>query len=210
MRMSRYIDDIIYYAEAFDRWHAWHDLIQLSKYHSGLVKTPERVMASRWQWSVGKVRRYLAELCQYGALEQVKSGRNNILRIAQEYQAEQDQESKAQRLAHWKEQVVCYTKGEEEQAIEQYITYWGQFSNITKLFKFEATPEYDIAPTWARWMEKRKVLQTTNNDKNHGRRKQHAAPSSAESNGERPFTIGDFTSQPAEQAEPGAEPSETI
>lgn len=201
--MIRYIDDIIYYAEPFDRWHAWHDLTILSKYHNGIVNTPERVMASRWQWSIGKVRRYLAELCQYGALEQVKSGRNNILRIAQEYQAEQDQESKAQRLAHWKEQVISYTKGEEEQAIEQYITYWGQFSNITNLYKFEATPEYDIAPTWARWMEKRRELQTTKNNNNNGSKKQHAAPSSAKSNGDEPITLGECeaytstTSKPA-------------
>lgn len=208
--MIRYIDDIIYYAEPFDRWHAWHDLMQLSKYHNCIVKTPERVMASRWQWSIGKVRRYLAELCQYGALEQVKSGRNNILRIAQEYQAEEDQEIKAQRLAHWKEQVISVTMGAEQLAVEQYITYWSAYSNITKLYKFEATPEYDIESTWARWMEKRKELQTTKNNNYNGRKKQHAAPSSTESNGERPFTIGDFTNNPASTGEPVAEPAETI
>lgn len=208
--MIRYIDDIIYYAEPFDRWHAWHDLTQLSKYHNGIVKTPERVMASRWQWSIGKVRRYLAELCQYGALEQVKSGRNNILRIAQEYQAEQDQESKAQRLANWKEQVLNFTAGEEQQAVEQYITYWSAYSNITQLYKFESQPEYDIESTWASWMAKRKELQTTKNNYNNGRTKQPAAPSSTKSNGERPFTIGDFTNKPASTGEPVAEPSEAI
>lgn len=208
--MIRYIDDIIYYAEPFDRWHAWHDLTQLSKYHNGIVKTPERVMASRWQWSIGKVRRYLAELCQYGALEQVKSGRNNILRIAQEYQAEEYQESKTQRLAHWKEQVISFTNGAEQLAVEQYITYWSAYSNITNLFKFESQPEYDIESTWVRWMEKRKELQTTKINNNNGRKKQHAAPSSTESNGERPFTIGDFTNKPASTGEPVAEPAETI
>lgn len=210
MHMARYIDDIIYFCEPFDRWHAFHDMLCLSKYNNGVVKTPERVMAGRWQWSIGKVRRYLAELCQYGALEQVKSGRNNILRISSEYLQDEQIDSKAQRLAHWKEQVVSYTKGEEDQAIEQYITYWGQFSNITKLYKFEATPEYDIAPTWARWMEKRKELQTTKNNNNNGRKKQHAALSSAKSDEQRPFTIGDFTNKPASTGEPGAEPGEAI
>ena len=201
--MIRYIDDIIYYVEPFDRWHAWHDLTQLSKYNQGRIITPERVMASRWQWSIGKVRRYLAELCQYGALEQVKSGRNNILRIAQEYQAEEDQESKAQRLAHWKEQVLKVTDGEEQLAVEQYITYWSAYSNITKLFKFEITPEYDIISTWEMWLAKRKQLQTTNNTNNHGRKKQHAASISAESNGAEPITIaeciayGDASAKPA-------------
>lgn len=205
--MSRYIDDIIYYCEPFDRWHAWHDILSLSKYNNGIVKTPERVMAGRWQWSIGKVRRYLAELCQYGALEQVKSGRNNLLRIASEYLNDEQIDSKAQRLAHWKEQVISYTSGEDEQAVEQYITYWSQFSNITQLYKWESQPEYDIESTWARWLAKRKELQTTNNYNNGRNQREHAAHSSAESNGERPFTIADFTAEPAEPAEPARTPA---
>lgn len=189
--MARYIDDIIYYCEPFDRWHVWHDLTILSKYNNGIVKTPERVMASRWQWSIGKVRRYLAELCQYGALEQIKVGRNNILRIAQDYRQDEYQESKAQRLAMWKEQVLKFTAGEEQQAVEQYITYWSAYSNITQLYKFESQPEYDIENTWTSWMAKRKELQTNNNNKNHGRKKQLAAPSSAKSDGAEPLTIGE-------------------
>lgn len=201
--MSRYIDDIIYYCEPFDRWHAWHDILSLSKYNNGIVKTPERVMAGRWQWSIGKVRRYLAELCQYGALEQVKSGRNNILRIASEYLNDEQIDSKAQRLAQWKEQVISYTDGEEEQAIEQYISYWGQYSNITQLYKWEATPEYDIESTWARWMEKRKELQTTKLN-NYGRKeRKRTASSSTKSNGAEPFTIADFTTAEPGTAEPG-------
>lgn len=206
--MSRYVDDIIYYAESFDRWHAWHDLTKLSKYNQGRIITPERVMASRWQWSIGKVRRYLAELCQYGALEQVKSGRNNILRIASEYLNDEQIDSKAQRLAHWKEQVISFTNGAEQLAVEQYITYWSAYSNITHLYKWESTPEYDIESTWARWMDKRKELQTNNNNHNNGRHTEHAAPRSTESNGARPFTIEDFTTQPGEPGEPGAEPAE--
>lgn len=205
--MARYIDDIIYFCEPFDRWHAWHDLTQLSKYNQGRIITPERVMASRWQWSIGKVRRYLAELCQYGALEQVKSGRNNILRITSDYLAEEDYDSKGDRLARWKEQVIRSTDGEEQLAVEQYITYWSSYSNITKLFRFETTPEYDIESTWAKWIEKRKELQTTRNNYNNGRTEQPAAPSSAKSDGERPFTIGDFINKPGEPGEPGAEPA---
>lgn len=203
--MIRYIDDIIYYAEPFDRWHAWHDLTQLSKYHNGIVKTPERVMASRWQWSLGKVRRYLAELCQYGALEQVKSGRNNILRIAQEYQAEEDQESKAQRLAHWKEQVISFTNGAEQLAVEQYIIYWSAYSNITNLFKFESQPEYDIESTWARWMDKRRELQTTKNNNNNGRNKEHDAPRNTEGNANNPITIGECEAYGASKPAPASE-----
>lgn len=202
--MSRYIDDIIYYCEPFDRWHAWYDLTQLSKYHQGRIITPERVMASRWQWSIGKVRRYLAELQQYGALELVKSGRNNILRITADYLQDDDYTGKGQRLQQWKEQVLKVTEGEEQLAVEQYITYWSSYSNITKLFKFETTPEYDIVSTWEQWLAKRKELQTTKNIKNYGRQKQHAAPSSAESNGAEPLTIADIRAEAG--AEPEAEP----
>ena len=208
--MSRYIDDIIYYCEPFDRWHAWHDILFLSKYNNGIVKTPERVIASRWQWSVGKVRRYLAELCQNGALEQVKSGRNNILRIASEYLDDQQIDSKAQRLAQWKEQVISFTAGEEQQAVDQYITYWSAYSNITQLYKFESKPDYDIESTWASWMAHRKELQTTKNNFNNGRTKQPAAPSSTKSNGERPFTIEDFITKPATTAAAASGPAKAI
>lgn len=200
--MSRYIDDIIYYCEPFDRWHAWHDLTQLSKYNQGRIITPERVMASRWQWSLGKVRRYLAELCQYGVLLQVKSGRNNILRIASDYLSEDEYDSKAERLARWKEQVIKATTGEDVQAVEQYVIYWSSYSNITKLFKFETTPEYDIISTWQKWLAKRKELQTNNNNNNHGRKKQLASPSSAKSNGAEPLTIAECNAPGGAEAEP--------
>lgn len=207
--MSRYIDDIIYYCEPFDRWHAWHDLVQLSKYNQGRIITPERVMASRWQWSIGKVRRYIAELCQYGALEQVKSGRNNIIRIASEYQQQDDYNSKAERLEKWKEQVLRATEGEDSLAVEQYITYWGTYSNITKLFKFETTPEYDIISTWEKWLAKRKELQTTKINKNYARTTKFNASSDTKSDAEQPITIGEceaYTSTSTKPARNQAEP----
>lgn len=207
--MSRYIDDIIYYCEPFDRWHAWHDLVQLSKYNQGRIITPERVMSSRWQWSIGKVRRYLAELCQYGALEQVKSGRNNILRIASEYQQQDDYNSKGERLEKWKEQVLRATEGEDIEAVEQYITYWGAYSNITKLFKFETTPDYEIMKTWESWLAKRKELQTTKINKNYARTTKFNASSDTKSDAEQPITIGEceaYTSTSTNPARKQAEP----
>lgn len=189
--MSRYIDDIIYFCEPFDRWHAWHDLVQLSKYNQGRIMTPERVMASRWQWSIGKVRRYIAELCQYGALEQVRSGRNNIIRIASEYLQQDDYNSKGERFEKWKEQVLRATEGEDSQAVEQYITYWGNYSNITKLFKFETTPDYEIMKTWESWLAKRKELQTTKINNNYARTTKFKESSNADSIAEQPITIGE-------------------
>lgn len=202
--MSRYIDDIIYYCEPFDRWHAWHDLVQLSKYNQGRIITPERVMASRWQWSIGKVRRYIAELCQYGALEQVKSGRNNIIRIASEYQQQDYYNSKGERLERWKEQVLRATEGEDSQAVEQYIIYWGAYSNITKLFKFETTPDYDIMKTWESWLAKRKELQTTKINKNYARTTKFNAFSNPESNAEQPITIGECEAYASTSTKPAS------
>lgn len=159
-------------------------------------------MASRWQWSLGKVRRYLAELQQYGALELVKSGRNNILRISSEYLAEEDYDSKADRLARWKDQVIKVTEGEEALAIEQYIMYWGAYSNITKLYKWESTPGYDIVSTWESWKAKRKELQTTKINKNYARQTKHDASSDTKSDAEQPLTIGECEAYTSTRAEP--------
>ena len=166
-------------------------------------------MASRWQWSIGKVRRYLAELQQYGALELVKSGRNNILRITADYLQEEDYDSKGERLARWKEQVLKATEGEEQLAVEQYITYWSAYSNITKLFKFEITQDYEIMKTWESWLAKRKELQTTKINKNYARTTKFNASSDTKSDAEQPITIGECeayrstsTKTASKQAEP--------
>lgn len=195
--MANYINDIIYFCEPFDRWHAWQDIAQLSKYNNGIVKTPERVMAGRWQWSIGKVRRYIAELTQYGVLEQIKSGRNNILKIASQYQEDNDQQSKAERFENWRVQVLNYTAGEDLEAVNQYINYWGAYSNTTQLYKFEARQDYEIETSWASWMQKRNELQTTKNNNNNGKSRTIATTSSTTASGSKPFTIAELTS-PAE------------
>lgn len=63
----------IYDSEAFDRFHAWIDLIFMAKYKGGCDKERDALkelkpgqlvisddfLAKRWHWSRGKVRRYI-------------------------------------------------------------------------------------------------------------------------------------------------------
>lgn len=67
----------------FSRWEAWEDLIQLASWKPrkqlvkavlvtldrGQLLASERFLAERWQWSRGKVRRFLDLLCEMERIE---------------------------------------------------------------------------------------------------------------------------------------------
>ena len=69
-------DNPLYFAEPFDKWHAWQDLLLLvdSKEHDAFTRFGavhlmpgqgifgEEQLAKRWKWSRNKVRRYFSLL----------------------------------------------------------------------------------------------------------------------------------------------------
>lgn len=189
--MSSYIDEIVYFCEPFDRWHAWYDLQKLSRYNNGIVRTPERVLAGRWLWSINKVRRYLSILIEQGVLEQVKSGRNNILRFPLSLVEDSQIRSKTEREHSFKAQVLAYTEGEDIQAVEQYLNYWLAYSTTTQLYRFEAKNGFTIEESWQNWLQKRKELQTQNTN-NYGRSRSNQEGTRPGSSGEcEPITAED-------------------
>lgn len=70
------IDNPLYNAEPFDKWHAWQDLLlmanhepkefyskgQLIRLEAGQMVTSIKILAERWRWSENKVRRFLGTL----------------------------------------------------------------------------------------------------------------------------------------------------
>ena len=84
----------LYFAEPFTRYMAYNDLVNLSKHNgrvlykrgnkvvtqNGQIGTSSRTLAARWQWSRGKVERFLNELNNDGVIEITRS---NIATIIQ-------------------------------------------------------------------------------------------------------------------------------
>lgn len=71
------VDNPMYFSEPFDKTHAWIDLILMAE-DDGVVRTTVPLLAERWKWSEGKVRRFLKAFAEDGAIEyQGKGGRDN-------------------------------------------------------------------------------------------------------------------------------------
>ena len=81
------MDDPIYFSEPFTRAQAWIDLLLLANYADGYfyirgnrvevkpgqIGKSKETLAERWQWSRGKVNRFLDELEHDGKIEQQKN-----------------------------------------------------------------------------------------------------------------------------------------
>lgn len=70
------VDNPLYFAEPFDKWHAWQDLLLMASHErksfisngrrvtveAGQLVTSVPILAKRWRWSENKVRRFLGSL----------------------------------------------------------------------------------------------------------------------------------------------------
>lgn len=88
------VDNRLYLAEPFDKWHAWEDLVLTATYQPrsvivrgvtveldrGEVLASEEYLARRWQWSRGKVRRFLNYLSQK-TVQQIVQRKNNVCTV---------------------------------------------------------------------------------------------------------------------------------
>lgn len=86
------MDTPLYLSEPFTRMQAWIDLLLLANHKEaffyvrgnkvvvgrGQIGTSSRTLASRWQWSRGKVERFLQDLEEYG---QIKPQKTNIITL---------------------------------------------------------------------------------------------------------------------------------
>lgn len=89
------MDNPMYYAEPFTRMAAWIDLLLLANHKQGFIYVrgnrvtvnrgqvgmSETSFAERWQWSRGKVRRFLKELEKDNQIVQQKSRIKSLLSI---------------------------------------------------------------------------------------------------------------------------------
>lgn len=101
------MDNPFYLSEPFTRMQAWIDLLLLANHKEGFfyvrgnkviikrgqVGTSSRTLASRWQWSRGKVERFLKELEESNQIEPQKNNVITLLSICNydEYQSSEPQ-----------------------------------------------------------------------------------------------------------------------
>jgi len=88
-------DNHFWQDKPFDRSRAWIDLLMMANHTDGIIRsrgisvpvsrgqvgTSEVVMADKWGWSRGKVRRFLAELRKQGQIVQQNSNVNSLITI---------------------------------------------------------------------------------------------------------------------------------
>jgi hypothetical protein len=87
-------DNSLYFAEEFDKFHAWTDLLLLANFkprtayvrgipvniESGQVLAAEEFLADRWGWSRGKVRRFLKYLSS-PTVQQIALHKDNVCTV---------------------------------------------------------------------------------------------------------------------------------
>ena len=87
-------DNSLYFAEEFDKFHAWTDLLLLANFkprtayvrgipiriEAGQVLAAEEFLAGRWHWSRGKVRRFLNYLSSE-TVQQISQQKNSVCSI---------------------------------------------------------------------------------------------------------------------------------
>lgn len=195
--MNPYISDIIYCCEPFDRYHAFCDLQNLSQYNDGRIICPERVLASRWMWSVGKVRRYLEDLAQHSVIRQTKGTKQNIITLvddAQELIASTTKEARAREFCD----LVNSTYGDISADIrDSYINYWLDWSPRVNKYRFERTSDFDLSQTLAYWITNKNKFNNKSKDKEH---ENHERLNDLDNRGKREttdFTIADLQPAPS-------------
>ncbi|NDW11969.1 hypothetical protein D0T50_03575 [Bacteroides sp. 214] len=101
------MDNPMYLSEPFTRTQAWIDLLLLANHKQGYfyvrgnkvivergqLGTSSRTLASRWQWSRGKVERFLVELEKEGQIKPQKNNVTSLITICnyEEYQKTEPQ-----------------------------------------------------------------------------------------------------------------------
>lgn len=190
--MNPYISDIIYCCEPFDKYHAFVDLQNLGKYSEGRVVIAERVLASRWMWSLGKVRRFLDDLRQHQCISITKSTKQNIITLIP-YDADHINQTDKEERA----QMFCDIVNNDYSHIapdirEQFIAYWLEWSPRTRLYRFERTENFDMSERLAYWLAHNNKSNNNKNAKQNGKLREQNPGSTYNDEGFKPITIADL------------------
>ena len=167
--MNSYIIEIIYCCEPFDRYHAFCDLQNLAKHNNGRVIVPERVLASRWMWSLGKVRRYIDDLHEHGVIIVTKASKQNIITIVEDQPANQLTSDKEQRARAFCDLVTTEYPNINSGVLDSFISYWLEWSPRVNKFRFELSENFDLDEKLSFWVDKAEKFNNKLNTNHNGK-----------------------------------------
>lgn len=190
--MNPYISDIIYCCEPFDRYHAFCDLLNLSQYNTGRVIVPERVLASRWMWSVGKVRRYIDDLQQHGVLTVTKATKQNIITLIDDTNATAIVSDKEARAKAFCDLVNAEYDHIPADILDEFLNYWLDYSPRVNKFRYERTPGFNLAERLSYWIQKHDQFNNNSNSNQNANNVRSNASRNREQRDDATITIADL------------------
>ena len=137
----RVLDHPDYFSEKFTRMAAWFDLLLMANFSDsflrirgvqvkvprGSVATSEMSLAERWQWSRGKVRRFLEELAENQQIAQQKDNVITLISIVNydSYQEDgtTDDTAKRQQIVQQKDSKKTHHKKNKKNKKEKNNTH---------------------------------------------------------------------------------------
>lgn len=192
--MNHYISDIIYCCEPFDRYHAFCDLQQLSQYNSGRCIVPERVLASRWMWSLGKVRRYLDDLQQHGVIEVTKATKQNIITVLDDSNSTAIVSDKEARAKAFCDLVNSEYDNISPEILDGFLAYWLDWSPRVNKFRYERTEGFNLSEKLSYWITKYNQFNNKSKTNQNGINVRPNAPRNSKDGSDAPITIDEIRS----------------
>lgn len=191
--MNAYITDIIYCCEPFDRYHAFCDLQNLSQYNAGRVIVPERVLASRWMWSVGKVRRYIDDLQEHGVVTVTKASKQNIITICDDANANAIVNDKEARARAFCDLVNSEYDNIPADVLDGFLAYWLDWSPRVNKFRYERTEGFNLSEKLSYWITKHNQFNNKSNTNQNANNERLNASNSRIQRDDAPITIADLS-----------------
>lgn len=191
--MNAYITDIIYCCEPFDRYHAFCDLQNFSQYNAGRVIVPERVLASRWMWSVGKVRRYIDDLQEHGVVTVTKASKLNIITICDDANANAIVSDKEARARAFCDLVNAEYDNIPSDVLDGFLAYWLDWSPRVNKFRYERTEGFNLSEKLSYWITKHNQFNNKSKTNQNANNERLNASNSGIQRDDAPITIADLS-----------------
>lgn len=181
MELQQLLNNPFQLAEPYNKFSAYIDLVLLSgsKYNKYYPNTKyddntmqllisEKALAGRWQWSVGKVRRYLEECETLQLIKQLKGTNEKIILIhTQNTTTSPENTPNTAKITAFTNYVYDHYTTIEKAILDDFVKYWTRI--IHGVPRFEKYMPFDYDEKIQYFISHRKTPPNTNNDEENTR-----------------------------------------